>query len=311
MTTQTALPDETARLYLLRSLALLDAPASPELDNITRLAARLFNLPVAGISLIDAERQWFKSAVGLDCREAPRRGGFCSPLLCQGAFAVSDARVDSRFDDCALVARPAGIVAYAACPLRSLGGHVLGAFFVADHQPRLFTSGDLELLASIAAYIELHFQKREVSCRAQALRHEVQEEAQPQLEQAFLQAAVGVGLASLEGRWLRVNPRLCHICGYSEAELLQLNRYDLLHPEDLVVDRAQLDALRAGCLHDYRMEKRLRHKKGHTVWVEASVAAVRNATGAPQFLVLTLQDINARKSREAAGWTVEPLARTA
>lgn len=302
---------EAARLHVLHSLALLDTPPSPDLDNLSRLATRLFNVTVAGVSLVDANRQWFKSVIGLDCREASRHSGLCTQLLRRGrAFAVADARDDPRFRDCPLVARPAGIVAYAACPLRSLSGHVLGAFFVADHRPRPFTDNDLELLASLAAYAELHLQKREVQCQVQALRQEVQA-GQLQLEQAFLQTCIGVGMAAFSGRWLRVNPRLCQITGYSEAELLQLSHQDLTHPNDRAVACAHQEALHAGCLHDYRMEKRLCHKKGHYVWVEVSVAAVRDAAGTPQFLVLTMQDINARKSMGAAGRSVEPLARTA
>lgn len=307
-----ALPqNEAARLHVLHSLALLDTPPSPELDNLSRLATRLFNVTVAGVSLVDADRQWFKSVIGLDCRETARRSGLCTQLLRRGqAFAVTDARSDPCFRDCPLVARPAGIVAYAACPLRSLGGHVLGAFFVADHRPRPFSDSEFELLASLAAYAELHLQKREVQCQVQALRQEVQAD-QLQLEQAFLQTAIGAGMATLSGRWLRVNPRLCQITGYSEAELLQFSRQDLIHPDDLAVAHAQQEALRAGCLYDYRMEKRLRHRKGHYVWVEVSVAAVRDATGTPQFLVLTVQDIDARKSMEGAGRQPAPLAQSA
>ncbi|MGH9614469.1 MAG: GAF domain-containing protein [Bryobacteraceae bacterium] len=136
-------PNEEERLEALRSSCLLDTPAEECFDRITRLAARYFRTPVAVIALIDRDRQWFKSSVGVDTQETPRDIAFCAhAILNDEVLVVRDATEDPRFRENPLVCGPPGIRFYAGAPLKSTDGHRLGALCVIDFAPRHFTWDD-------------------------------------------------------------------------------------------------------------------------------------------------------------------------
>ncbi|TCO83789.1 PAS domain S-box-containing protein [Plasticicumulans lactativorans] len=115
----------------------------------------------------------------------------------------------------------------------------------------------------------------------------------------FEQAAVGIAHVAPDGRWLRVNERLCAIVGYSREELLARRFQDLTHPDDLAADVAMLQRLLGGEATTYVREKRYLHRDGSVVWIELTVALCRGADGTPKFFVTVLQDISARKRIEA------------
>src|SRR6059058_453252 len=97
-------PDEFERQELLRSLKILDTAPEPVFDQVTRLASRLLGVPIAVFSLIDQDRQWFKSRIGLDVQETPREQAFCAHAILERApLVVPDATADPRFTDNALV----------------------------------------------------------------------------------------------------------------------------------------------------------------------------------------------------------------
>jgi PAS domain S-box-containing protein len=290
---------EPERLAALRNLFVLDTPPSEELDLITRLTARLLHVPVCLVSLIDANRQWFKSSHGLDASETPRDVSFCGHAICgEDTFVIRDARADPRFADNPLVTGPPHVVAYAGQPIRSLSEHAIGTLCAIDHAPHDFSAEDLQTLRDLAALVEQYF--RDIEMRRQARRmHQDYQEVAAQFESLFMQAAVGMAMVALDGRWLRVNPRLCTITGYDEKELLRTNFQSITHPDDLKEDIEQLQALIAGHIHDYTMEKRYRHKQGHDVWVALTVALVRGENGEPLYESAVIEDIGARKALEA------------
>ncbi|HBH61381.1 MAG TPA: hypothetical protein DDX85_06530 [Nitrospiraceae bacterium] len=115
---------------------------------------------------------------------------------------------------------------------------------------------------------------------------------------AFESAAIGIGMVSPEGRWLKVNSALSHIVGYSEQELLSLTFQDITHPEDLDADLEYVRQMLAGEIRNYHMEKRYVHKEGHIVWILLSVSLVRDEHGAPLHFVSQIQDITKRKQAE-------------
>src|SRR3569623_909657 len=139
---------------------------------------------------------------------------------------------------------------------------------------------------------------RDVSARR--LTEETLRESEARVRGQFDTAAHGIALVSPEGRWLRANPALCRMLGYSEAELLTLDFQILTHPDDLGADLAQVDAVLAGEIGSYQMEKRFLHKDGHIIWILLSVALVRSAEGQPLYFVSQIQDITARKRAAAA-----------
>ena len=113
-------PDEAERLYALRSLDLLDTPREERFERITRLAVRLFGLPIATVSLIDGDREWLKSVQGLALREIAREHSLAAhAILDNEPMIVSDAQADPRFGDHPLVLGEPRFRFYAACPLHA------------------------------------------------------------------------------------------------------------------------------------------------------------------------------------------------
>lgn len=147
--------DETDRIQALCDLRILDTPAEERFDRITRIAADLFQVPIALISLVDTDRQWFKSKQGLNATQTPRNVSFCGhAILGQAPLVVVDAMMDDRFRDNPLVTGPPHVRFYAGIPLKSVDKHHLGTLCLIDFQPREFSSDDLRRLADLAAWAE-------------------------------------------------------------------------------------------------------------------------------------------------------------
>lgn len=147
--------DEAARLAALRRYAILDTPPEERFDRLTRLAAGLLDAPMALISLVDSDRQWFKSRVGLAATETPRDVAFCAhAILDRDPFVVLDAAADPRFSDNPLVAGEPGIRFYAGAPLTDRDGQALGTLCVIGLAPRkAFGPRERALLADLAALV--------------------------------------------------------------------------------------------------------------------------------------------------------------
>jgi diguanylate cyclase (GGDEF)-like protein len=147
--------DEAARLGTLRSLGILDTPPEERFDRITRIAKRLFGVPIALVSLVDENRQWFKSCVGLDASETSREISFCGhAILGDEIFIIPDAAEDDRFADNPLVVGEPNIRFYAGYPLSAPNGRKLGTLCVIDQQPRKLGNEDVEALKDLASMVE-------------------------------------------------------------------------------------------------------------------------------------------------------------
>ncbi len=123
-------------------------------------------------------------------------------------------------------------------------------------------------------------------------------ESEERFRSAFEDAAVGMALVGLDGRWLRVNRSLCAFVGYGEAELLATDFQTLTHPADLDADIGFVRQLLAGARATYQMKKRYFHKDGHLVWVLLAVSLVRGGDGRPLYFVSQIQDITERTRAE-------------
>ena len=158
--------NESERLASLRSLDLLDTPAEQRFDAVTRTAKRLFDVPIALITLVDAERQWFKSRVGLEVGETPRSVSFCGhAILDEKPLIVPDARRDERFADNPLVLDEPHIRFYAGQPLRAPGGARIGTLCLIDRQPRTFGADERAALADLASIVEREIGALELAIR--------------------------------------------------------------------------------------------------------------------------------------------------
>jgi signal transduction histidine kinase len=157
--------NETQRLALLHSLALLDTPAETSFDAITKLAAQITGRPIALIGLVDAERTWFKSRVGLEAAQSPRDISFCGfAIAADDVFEVPDAHADPRFVANPLVTGPPHVRYYAGVPLR-VGRLPMGTLCVVDHEPHRLDEAQLESLRQLG-HLAVELLERRLASRA-------------------------------------------------------------------------------------------------------------------------------------------------
>jgi GAF domain-containing protein len=185
------LPDqhETARLDALRRYEILDTPAEEEYDAITRLAAHTCRAPVALISFVDAERQWFKSRFGLPVTETTRDVSVCLHAISQpGIFIVPDATEDARFAANPLVTGEPHIRFYAGAPLVNADGHALGTLCIIDYRARDLTTQEQAALQTLAAQVvrnlELRRRTIELAATNAALQAEMERRERAEAERA-------------------------------------------------------------------------------------------------------------------------------
>ena len=152
--------DETARLAALRKYRILDTDPEQGFDDLTLLASHICGTPIALISLVDADRQWFKSKVGLSIAETSRSVSFCTHAIKQnGLYVVPDARDHHAFRDNPFVAEH-GIRFYAGAPLVTPDGAALGTLCVLDHIPRTLTEEQIEALEALRRQAEAQLELR-------------------------------------------------------------------------------------------------------------------------------------------------------
>lgn len=145
---------ELLRLDALLALNILDTPPEERYDRLTRMAVRMFDTPIALVSISAADQQWYKSSIGLAARHTPRELSFCTHAIQQhDIFIVADALHDTRFAVIPLVLTDK-IRFYAGCPLKSPDGHILGTLCIMDYKPRDLHSDDMSALLDLAAMVE-------------------------------------------------------------------------------------------------------------------------------------------------------------
>jgi len=162
--------DEAQRLAALHATRLLGSAPEETFDRITRTAARLLGVPIALVSLIDKDRQWFKSRTGLDACETTREISFCGhAILTDEPFVVPDAAQDVRFHDNPLVTGSMHLRFYAGVQLYSVDRKKIGTLCVIDSKPRQLGSGDLDALRDLARMVEQLVYHRQLAMAAQSL----------------------------------------------------------------------------------------------------------------------------------------------
>jgi signal transduction histidine kinase/CheY-like chemotaxis protein len=147
--------NEKERIKSLLELGVLDTPPEERFDRLTRIAASVFDVPIALVSLVDSDRQWFKSCQGLDVSETPRDISFCGHAIhSDDPLIVSNALSDPRFADNPLVTGGPKVRFYAGQPLRAKDGHRVGTLCIIDSKPHALTDKDRKNLADLAAVVE-------------------------------------------------------------------------------------------------------------------------------------------------------------
>jgi PAS domain S-box-containing protein len=297
-----ASPTDSARLAAVARTALLDTPPEEGFDRLTRMAARLLGAPVSLITLVADDRQFFKSAMGLpepwaSRRSAPTSYSFCRQVAVSGEpLIVEDTRRHPvlRTDP---AVREFGWIAYAGVPLITRDGWVVGAFSVVDGMPRLWSERDVSLLRDLAACAAT-----EIEIRLRDARETVVKPAGnggPRPPDVFEDTGIPMGVASPEGRWVRVNRALAELLGYAEDELIGALAEGMVHPDDRPVQREAMRLLLAGECPSYTSEHRCVRRSGEPVWGLVTVTLVSDAANRPRHLVYAVQDIGDRKRVEA------------
>ena len=174
MTLPARVLDEPARLRALRRYSILDTLPEQIYDDVTALASLICNTPISLVTLIDAERQWFKSMVGVAIRESPRAFSFCAHTIGTGAtLIVTDTQRDPRFKDNPGVVGEPGVRFYAGAPIVEPGGQVLGTVCVIDTIPRTLSPIQIAALEALARHVMALMEMRrtiaELSSRITAL----------------------------------------------------------------------------------------------------------------------------------------------
>ena len=167
--------DEARRLAALHATRLLNSAPEESFDRITRTAARLLDVPIALISLVDKDRQWFKSRVGLEACETARDISFCGhAVLGDEPLVVPDAAQDARFHDNPLVTGSPNLRFYAGVQLYSVERQKIGTLCVIDRKPRILAPGELDALRDLARTVEQLMYHRQLAIAAQTLSELVQ-----------------------------------------------------------------------------------------------------------------------------------------
>ncbi len=237
-------PDEAARQRALEELQLLDTPAEQEFDDITLLASFICDTPIALISLVDKDRQWFKSRVGLDMPETPRDISLCAhAILGDDVFEVKDASADERFKDNPVVTGDLHLRFYAGVPLKTSDNHNVGTLCVIDREPRQLGETQRAALRALGRQIMRLVELRRSTRMQAGLRRKLASETA--LNRAIIEhAGVAIISTDLDATILTFNPAAEHMLGYTADEVIgKHSPVSLFHDEEEVKRRgAELSA---------------------------------------------------------------------
>ncbi|MCK8784161.1 ATP-binding protein [Roseomonas sp. NAR14] len=210
---------EAERLAALAACGILDTAPEPEFDDLARLAAGICEAPVALVSLIDAERQWFKSAVGLGVRQTPLDTSICAHAIHHEApFVVPDTLRDPRFAGMAVVVGPPRLRFYAGVPLRDAAGVAIGMLCVLDREPRPqgLTSWQVFALTVLARQVmSLIGMRRAVTAADAGLA-----ESEARYRALYRRTPTPLHSLDPQGRLLAVSDRWLELLGYGEEEVI-------------------------------------------------------------------------------------------
>ncbi|MGE0668470.1 MAG: PAS domain S-box protein [Sphingomonadales bacterium] len=279
---------ESERLAALRRYRILDSLPEPAFDDLTTLAAQICATPLAMVSLVDAERQWFKSAVGGPLGETPRDEAFCAhAILGEGLFVVPDALADDRFRDHPAVLGDPAIRFYAGAPLVTDDGHALGTLCVIDRVPRELDAAQRAALAALG---------RQVMAQLE-LRRRLMELAESRLAAIVESSDDAIIAKDMNGIVTDWNAGAERIFGYSAAEMVGTSILRMIPPGQRDDELAILRRIRKG-EHIEHFETTRRTRDGRTIDVSICASPMRDHEGGMIGASIIARDITVQKSRE-------------
>lgn len=290
-----------ARLEALRRAGLLDTPPEEAFDRLTRLASKILHAPISIVSLVDEDRQFFKSEIGLSEPWASRRQTPLSHSFCQHAVATGQPLIIGDAREHPLVQGNLGIpnlgiIAYAGIPLISRDGQPLGSFCVIDKQPRVWSDEEIEILKDLAASVMTEIELRTAIRDAERAVEQLHE-SRTQLQDLFDNATDLIQSAAPDGRFLYVNRAWQETLGYTSEEAAGLSVFDIIHPDQRQYCLALLQSAMDGQTVEWA-EVTFIAKDGRSIAVEGNVNC-RFENGQPAATRGIFRDITVRKRAEA------------
>ncbi|MEK7783982.1 MAG: GAF domain-containing protein, partial [Chloroflexota bacterium] len=295
-------PRETERLEALYRYEILDTPPEKALDDLVHLASYICRTPIAVVSLVDSDRQWFKSKIGLTATETSRYIAFCShTILGPDLMIVPDALADERFADNPLVTGNPHVRFYCGAPLTTPEGFRIGTLSVIDHVPRTLTEEQLEALQvlsrQVIEHLMLNRSLKELS-RAHSNLSQTHETLR-QSEEKFRKLNESSPSAIFIYRndlILYANAAAAFISGYPVEELLAMDMWKMVHPDFLPLLKARALAAQEGATAPARYEFKIIRKDGQERWLDFTATTI-DYGGWPARLA-TGYDVTERKRGE-------------
>lgn len=302
--TEAALPlREAERLRALYQYHILDTQPEKDLDDLVQLAASICHAPIALISLVDSDRQWFKSKIGLTETQTARIVAFCShTILGADLMVVSDALTDDRFANNPMVTGDPSIRFYCGGPLMTPEGHAIGALSVIDRVPRELSQDQLEAMRVLSRQVMTHMtlarRHREllVAVGEQLVVQRALQISEAKFQRLSECTSSGIYIYSGE-RFLYANPAAIRITGYSLDEFRALSLRDLVHPAFHDALKQRLRAVDEGDDSPTQFEFQIVRKGGQTRWLDFTAASIEFDGQLAR--IGTAYDITDRKQAEA------------
>jgi PAS domain S-box-containing protein len=283
-------PGEATRLEALRKLNILDTPPSQAFDAIVHAASLVSGMPIALISLVDRDRQWFKANVGLTGVTETERGvSFCGhTILQEDVFEVCDATEDARFADNPLVTGGPQIRHYAGAPLRLSDGSQIGSLCVIGRDPGRLDDTQFAVLTELSRAVAYMLENFDAQERQQQIALDLARERH-RLAGVIEGTGVGIWEWNLQTGEFRIDQRWLPLLGRTEMDAQTL--HGLIHPDDLAIADHALAEHVAGRSPIFVADGRLRHADGRWVWMYRRGSIVtRSADGSPEWINGLIRD---------------------
>ena len=298
--------DEASRLVALRRMAILDSERDPSFDRLVQLASRQFNVPIALISLIDEEREWFKASCGFARTELNRDLAFCTyTILDDEVMVVPDARLDPRFRFNPLVTGEPGIRFYAGAPLYSVEGYKIGTICLVDSEPHPeFSEKDEALLADLAAItsdqIQIRYEATDALTDVET-RMKVEEDlasAEKSLALFLRYSPVAVAMFDRDMRYLAASRQWRSLFELKDESILGRRHADV-RPEHPFTGQEQSELALSGLAPTVE-EHLVPRSDGGVNWIRRKVRPWRGSDGEIGGLIVFAEIVTARKQAEFA-----------
>ena len=287
--------NESARIEALNGYSLLDTLPEKDFDDITVLASQICQTPISTITLIDSNRQWFKSQNGLVSNDAPREFSFCAHAINDSEiFIIPDSTKDNRFADNPLVTGEPHIIFYTGMPLITKDGYALGTLCVTDVKPRKLSKVQQQALLALSNQVMQLFELRRKNILLE------------QAEQKWKFALEGSGDAiweyNLEDDKLSYSDQYKELLGYKddkEFEIVLEYWKEQIHPKDFIKLQGTSNKYKKEIITKHHFEYRVRNKKGNYIWLlNRGMLIEKTSEGKPKKVIGTITNIDVQKKLE-------------